>query len=65
MITVAKRKPPTGHSEAYWAGRRAWIDGVEFDDCPLQQGIADAEKRKDWFDGWLDADEENRFAHLR
>ena len=56
-------KPPN-RSEAYWSGRRAWIDGVKFKDCPLEKGVADSGKRKDWFDGWLDAYEENNLRHL-
>ena len=64
MLTVKEHKPPTTKSEAYWSGRRAWDDKVKFDDCPLQKGKVDSEKRKDWFVGWLDAEYEDRFRHL-
>ena len=47
--------PGANADDAYEAGRDAYAEGLEFDECGLTGGRA----RADWLDGWRDARDED------
>jgi ribosome modulation factor len=58
--TDADRQEPKRDSPAYRAGRRAYLDGWDFDDNPWTR--KDSDKRTEWFVGWLDARSANKYG---
>lgn len=57
------------HNHIYWEGHKAYIDSGSKAECPfamktIGESKDKASKRQDWWDGFLDAQSDNKLGYI-